>query len=97
MKDFVDELFSQVDVHSLCPTYLNEPTAPPPPPTRFALPKTDEQVEVAKEGAQPTATARSTKWALKLWSEWCVSRQAMQADSPPMPPTHFIFILFLKQ
>ena len=64
----------------------------PHPPTievvneRFCKPKSDEDFKQAQKNAEPGTTAQSTKWALKLWSDWAENRKVKHGDSPCMPP-----------
>ena len=53
---------------------------------RFCKPKSDEDVKKAQKNAEPGTTAKSTKWALKLWSDWAENRKVKHGDSPCMPP-----------
>ena len=44
-----------------------------PTPSRYALPKTDQEVLAARQAAVPDSTQKDTKWCLKVWQDWSTS------------------------
>ena len=84
-KDFNDILSDyQLDlpVSTLAaPNRSNETQLHP----RFAEPKTDSEVELAKASGVPKNTARTTTWCITLWNEWRKNRKYLCNDYPPPP------------
>ena len=93
-EQFIDQLLSQIDENDMfveSSTSSPNPLEPHPPhigavTERFCKPKSDEDVKQAQKNAEPGTTAKSTKWALKLWSDWAENRKVKHGDSPCMPP-----------
>ena len=93
-EEFIDKLLSQIDEKCmLSQSNSTLSSAKEHPQTlfyyvseRFAKPKTDVDVKLAQESAEPHTTAQSTKWALNLWSEWSNNRITKHGDGPSMPP-----------
>ena len=93
-EQFLDQLFSQIDENDMLVVYSTSSPKrlEPHPPIieavneRFCKPKSDEDVKRAQKNAERETTAQSTKWALKLWSDWAENRKVKHGDSPCMPP-----------
>ena len=51
--------------------------------TRFALPKTNEEIELARKERIPLKTQKDTKYCLNLWMAWKGNREKMTADEIP--------------
>ena len=49
-------------------------------------PRSDENVKQMQKNGEPGTKAQSTKWALKLRSDWAKNRKVKHGDSPYMPP-----------
>ena len=60
---------------------LATPLKPAPPSRRFALPKSDEQVELAKVASVPFKTQKDTKWCIQIWKEWSGQRSCSSNDA----------------
>ena len=54
--------------------------------SRFAKPKTEKELQYAKENAEPTTTKNSKKWALSIWNEWSKNRIANYGEGPGVLP-----------
>ena len=76
-EQFIDQLLSQIDENDMfvaSSTSSHNPLEPHSPHIgavnkRFCKPKSDEDVKQAQKKAELRTTARSTKWALKIWSD----------------------------
>ena len=51
------------------------------PPTRFAAPKTAEDVQKAKDDAVPKGTNKDTEWCVNLWKTWATERNTRTTQS----------------
>ena len=93
-EQFIDQLLSQIDEKNMfvaSSTSSHNPLEPHPPHIgaiykRFCKPKSDKDVKQVQKNAEPGTTARSTKRALKLWSDWAENRKVKHGDSLHMPP-----------
>ena len=54
--------------------------------SRFAKPKTENELQYAKENAEPITTKNSNKWALSIWNEWSKNRIANYGEGPGVLP-----------
>ena len=58
---------------------------------RCALPKSDEEVKLARENSVPSSTRNDTKYCCKVWSEWAYNRNkfciATNSLAPEDPAT----------
>ena len=63
---------------------------------RFAIPKTDSEVELAKASGVPKNTARTTTWCITLWNEWRKNRKYLCNDYPPPPQLCTVDIVLIK-
>ena len=71
-----------------------EPGPAPPVPVqphpqsqqRFAAPKSDTEVQAAKDNAVPKSTAKTTSWAVNVWREWRSHRMQACGSSLACPP-----------
>ena len=50
---------------------------------KFALPKTEEEISLAKRGAIPATTHKDTKYCVTIWNEWCSHRLTNYRETIP--------------
>ena len=67
------------------------PTTTAAVPSRFAPPKTSEEIQKGRQNSIPTKTKEDTKYCYKLWESWREYRQSCSAQTIPclqdMAPT----------
>ena len=67
------------------------PTTTAAVPSRFAPPKTSEEIQKGRQNRIPTKTKEDTKYCYKLWESWREYRQSCSAQTIPclqdMTPT----------
>ena len=56
----------------------------PAPPTRFAVPLSDEAVKEARKAAVPKTTQKDTLWCIRLWNEWRKERNSRTEEQIPV-------------
>ena len=92
--DELDYFFSQLsdtDLSLIDSAFRNQPApAPnqlhPRSQQRFTAPKSDTDVQAAKDNAVPKSTAKTTLWAVHVWREWRSHRMQACGSSLACPP-----------
>ena len=55
----------------------------PAPPSRFAPPMSDSEVQQAKKFAVPKRTTKDTAWCISLWEQWRKARNSRSKEQVP--------------
>ena len=55
----------------------------PAPPTRFAVPLSDDAVKETRKAAVPKTTQKDTLWCIRLWNEWRKERNSRTEEQIP--------------
>ena len=88
VADFVENVLSKKGTP---PAPDNTPANEAPTHSRYALPKTDEEVQAARQASVPEATRKDTNWCLKAWKDWSVNRNGYNIDRrSPEDPTELV-------
>ena len=85
MEDF-DHLLSKVNLDELCcHTSTNKPLPATSAPPCFAAPKSNKELEEARQNAKSKNMVKSSNWAVNIWKEWTTYRCEIcdPMDSPP--------------
>ena len=88
MEDF-DHFLSEGNLDKLCcHTSTNEPLPAASAPPRFAAPKSNEELQEARQNAKSKNMVKSTNWAVNIWEEWTTHRR--EICGPMNCPPHLV-------
>jgi len=62
---------------------LKDTQPKPAPPTHFAPPMSDSEVQQAKKFAVPRRTQKDTLWCISLWKKWREARNSRSEEQIP--------------
>ena len=71
MENAIAKLLSQPNPPVVSPTILEKPVA-----SRWAIPKTCEQLQEVRMEGIPRQTRKQTSWCMSVWSQWSDYRKA---------------------
>ncbi len=55
-------------------------------PRRFSAPKSDGEVQAARQSAVPKNTAKNTSWSVNVWRQWRTQRMQIRGSTLDCPP-----------
>ena len=59
--------------------------------TRYALPKSDEDVALARDSCVPASTKQDTSYCFKKWKEWASHRNSLSNGTKLYSPSRSCF------